>query len=413
MSEQKEQNAKQNEQENSSQKQDGLNFSEQDFEDFVRRFSDYLANANESKKRGNNDYNPLKAVQNPHDEVNMHSGFLASLLNTRGEHYQDDLFLRLFLQALGLAEWFGSTKNAQVFKEKKNIDIHIFNSEKHIIIENKIWYDDQPNQIARYIDAVKSKNVEYKNIAMVYLSPFGREPSPNSLDKWQINDDLNLLEFDENKVKYKQVSYKKDILKWIESCQKEVGNITNLNSALEFYKDIVKIITYQKESKMSIAEFFEKETDFEVAFEICKNEDEIMWAYLKSIVADESFCKKIKGKIGDNFQIECDEAITIINESYGDNNFYCGIGLEWFEKKRHFKCYVYIEGEYEARKDKDRIQKHLDRELYIIYDYIFIKDMEKIIENPINIKDEILAWLDKELIELTNQINEKLKNFKI
>ena len=96
-------------------------FSEADFDEFVRQFSEYLDAANESKKRGNNDYNPLKAVQNPNDEVNMHSGFLVSLLDIRGEHYQDDLFLKLFLQTLELESWFGETKNAQVFKEKKNI----------------------------------------------------------------------------------------------------------------------------------------------------------------------------------------------------------------------------------------------------------------------------------------------------
>ena len=95
-------------------------FSEADFDEFAKKFSDYLVKANESKKRGNNDYNPLKAVQNPNDEVNMHSGFLVSLLDTRGEHYQDDLFLKLFLQTLGLEIWFGETKNAQVFKEKNN-----------------------------------------------------------------------------------------------------------------------------------------------------------------------------------------------------------------------------------------------------------------------------------------------------
>lgn len=41
-----------------------------DFDSFVSRFSDYVARANESKKHGNNDYNPLKAVQNPYNEVN-------------------------------------------------------------------------------------------------------------------------------------------------------------------------------------------------------------------------------------------------------------------------------------------------------------------------------------------------------
>lgn len=87
-----------------------------DIDDFLRRFGEYLAKANESKKRGNNDYNPLKAVQNLHNEVNMHSGFIYSLLDTNGKHYQDDLFLSLFLEVLGLKEWFGSTTNAQARK---------------------------------------------------------------------------------------------------------------------------------------------------------------------------------------------------------------------------------------------------------------------------------------------------------
>lgn len=132
-------------------------FSETDFDKFAKEFSEYLAKANESKKRGNNDYNPLKAVQNPNDEVNMHSGFLVSLLDTRGEHYQDDLFLRLFLENLkikdcgndeNLSQWFGNTKNAQVEKEcyiidkeldeKGFIDLYINNGDKHIILENKV-----------------------------------------------------------------------------------------------------------------------------------------------------------------------------------------------------------------------------------------------------------------------------------
>ena len=161
-------------------------FSEADFDEFAKKFSDYLAKANESKKRGNNDYNPLKAVQSQSDEVNMHSGFLVSLLDTRGEHYQDDLFLKLFLQTLGLESWFGETKNAQVFKEYKNIDIYISNGEKYIIIENKIWYDDRDGQIARYINEIHTnssddESVNYENIAVVYLTPFPRKPENNSL----------------------------------------------------------------------------------------------------------------------------------------------------------------------------------------------------------------------------------------
>lgn len=257
-------------------------------DDFMRRFCDYLAKANESKKRGNNDYNPLKAVQKPYDEVNMHSGFIYSLLDTNGEHYQDDLFLSLFLEVLGIKEWFGSTTNAQVRKEFQYIDLYIFNDTKHIIIENKINAGDQPNQIATLIEAiynngVENKRVEYENIFVIFLTLQKREPSQNS----RTSKDNNLLweikgEFLEskdgekiNRVGYKKVLYENEILEWIKSCQSKsgVGNIANLNYALESYKDIVQIITNKKKSTMSVADFFKDSKDFEIAFEIINNAD--------------------------------------------------------------------------------------------------------------------------------------------
>ena len=72
-------------------------FREADFDKFVRQFSEYLDAANESKKRGNNDYNPLLVIRYAKDEAKLHTRILHSFLDTNGTHYQDDLFLRLFL----------------------------------------------------------------------------------------------------------------------------------------------------------------------------------------------------------------------------------------------------------------------------------------------------------------------------
>ncbi len=403
-------------------------FSEADFDKFVRQFSEYLDAANESKKLGNNDYNPLKAVQNPNNEVNMHSGFLVSLLDTRGEHYQDDLFLKLFLQTLGLESWFGETKNAQVFKEYKNIDIYISNGEKHIIIENKIWSGDQDGQIARYINEIHAnfsddendESVSYENIAVVYLSPFGREPSPNSLClknkniKWQIKGDL--LEFNENKVKYKQISYEKDILAWIKECQKEVGNITSLNSALEFYKDIVEIITDKKESKMNIAGFFKEQKDFEIAFEICKNEVEIMNAYLKNIADD------IRKSISDGWEVAYDENnkcgnLFVFDEQYRDKMAF-SFSIE--RNKKCFECLFYLEEHDNSitQKNKETIKKYLSQELKENklkrlqgngYDFLYIDDLW--IDEPLKAKEKFLEFI-KKYADLANTLNAKLKEFK-
>lgn len=91
------------------------------------------------------------------DEAKLHTRILHSFLDTNGAHYQDDLFLRLFLETLklkdcgndeNLSQWFGNTKNAQVEKEcyiidkeldeKGFIDLYINNGDKHIILENKV-----------------------------------------------------------------------------------------------------------------------------------------------------------------------------------------------------------------------------------------------------------------------------------
>lgn len=320
-----------------------------DFDSFISRFSDYLARANESKKRGNNDYNPLKAVQNPYNEVNMHSGFIYSLLDTNGEHYQDDLFLSLFLEVLGLKEWFGSTTNAQVRKESNYIDLYIFNDTRHIIIENKINADDQPNQIATFIETIHSNSaenerVEYENIFVIFLTLHDREPSPNSRTGkdnnllWEIKQDSKndwFLESKEgektNRVGYKKVLYGDKILEWIESCQSKsgVGNIANLNYALESYKDIVQIITGKKENTMNIVDFFKGAEDFEVAFEIIKNTDKIIQKLVKK-----EMCELFGDEKFTNWDmVEKENRLEIFNTLYEQQFFRYKFVLDRFANK--------------------------------------------------------------------------------
>ncbi|ETD22464.1 PDDEXK-like family protein [Helicobacter macacae] len=271
-----------------------------DFDSFVSRFSDYLAKANESKKRGNNDYNPLLVIRSAKDEAKLHTRILHSFLDTNGAHYQDDLFLRFFLESLqlkgceykNLLEWFDDTANARVEKEyyitnecdKGFIDLYIYNDTKHIILENKVDSGDGDKQIAKYIDNLRENG--YENIAVVYLTKMGDKLSDKSHDKWKING--NFLECENDKVLYIPISYADEILeKWIGKCQSKsgVGNIANLNYALECYKDIVKIIIDEKENAMGIADFFKDsedfESDFKLAFEIIKNTDKIKEAYLQ------------------------------------------------------------------------------------------------------------------------------------
>ena len=232
------------------------------------------------------------------------------------------MFLEEFLQCVGLKAWFGDTRNARVYKEYKNIDVYITNGERHIIVENKIWAEDQLRQIERYIETIakeqsqesselessdidsndmesnelessesetpQEQGASYDNIAVLYLAPYKRMPSKSSLGKWEIQGDY--LVNGDNQVRFKAITYKKEILAWIEKSQAKVGCITNLNSALLFYKDVVQIITKTKENTMSIEHFLTEnnmEENMKMVYEILKNRENIIETY------HEKFVKKV------------------------------------------------------------------------------------------------------------------------
>lgn len=230
----------------------------EDYEEFFKAYDEFDKKEEERKKR-DNDYNPLLVIRSMSDEVGLHSRFLHSFLNTEGWHYQEDLFLEPFLECLDLKNFFKNTESVRVRKEYDNIDLHLSYGKKHLIIENKINAPDGDTQISRYIKTIKDKGVEYENIAVVYLSLNKREPSQKSLNEWSIKEGKWLVKKDNEKIIYKNATYKTEILKWIEKCQKKCKNISNLYMSFEFYKECVKILIGEK--KMGLEEFLKDNKD--------------------------------------------------------------------------------------------------------------------------------------------------------
>lgn len=235
-----------------------------DYEEFFRAYDEFSKEERERKKR-DNDYNPLLAIRSESDEVGLHSRFLHSFLNTGGLHYQEDLFLRLFLECLGLNGFFDNAKSVRVQREYKNIDLYLSDGTNHLIIENKIYAGDGDKQISRYIEKIKDKGVEYENIAVVYLNLKGKEEEDlkYSLGEWEIVDKENnqktLKRANESIYYFKNATYEKEIKEWIKKCQKECKNISNLYMSFEFYKKCVNILI--KGEKMGIEKFLEKNKD--------------------------------------------------------------------------------------------------------------------------------------------------------
>lgn len=280
------------------------------YEEFFREYLEFREELLDAlKKSGKNEYNPYLAVESEHKEK-LHSNVLFSFLNPLSKHYQDDLFLKCFLNVVGLEEWFGDTKNAEVKREKtlsggSRIDLYVSNGKRCIILENKIWAKDGEEQIQRYIEGIdKDYNREHDSICVIYLSLEGTKPSKESLGRWDIDESGGalILRGENRRVKFEQLSYKKHILEWLDKAQQKLKNITNLNQALEAYRDVVKIVTNQGENKMSIVEFLKGKNydENEIAIEIIKNQGQIIPNYLKKI------CEELQGFQG----WECNTELT-------------------------------------------------------------------------------------------------------
>ena len=260
------------------------------------------AQADRQRAMGKHDYNIFTLFYKFSDEVNLHSNFIASLLDPNGDHYKGDLFLKLFLETCGIDDFSIDTSRATVFKEFKHIDIYISDGKKHIILENKVYAKDQPTQIARYIEAIKKEGAEDEDIYVLYLHPDGELPEGDSLGGYKLNQDNTKLEKEGSSINFKVISYDKEILEWIDRCKNEVSNITDLNVFLSQYKDVIEMIydRYKRIDEMETANLVEifKE-NYTAVSEIANNYQETR----KKII--DEFFEKLSEKLKKVYNENC------------------------------------------------------------------------------------------------------------
>ena len=230
------------------------------FINFFEKIKLFKEEQKKQKQRGLNDYNMVNVVRKENAEVGMHSNVIYSLIDPNGLHYQDDLFLRIFIKNVLEINDFGDILSVQAEEstnENRRVDFTIKSNNYYIGIEMKVDASDLENQISHYYDDLKEKASKDSNqeVIIYYLTKNGKDASLNSHN---------------NKLEYKRISFENHILTWIENCQKEVKNITNLNEAFENYKDIVKKITNKYKGRVMLLEdeLLKNEKYYELAREI-------------------------------------------------------------------------------------------------------------------------------------------------
>ena len=247
--------------------------------DFFELIKEFKKEQQKQKQRGLNDYNMVNVVRKENAEVGMHSNIIYSLIDPNGLHYQGDLFLRIFIkEVLGFNDINKFGKIINVFAEEmidnnRRIDFTIKSTNYCIAIEMKIDADDLKNQIFDYYTYLADKVCKEKIVLFYYLTKDGRDASVYSAKN----------------IEYKRISFEKHILKWIEQCQKEVRNITNLNEALENYKDIVKKITGLYMSKVKNMEelILKDRENFLLASELSDSFNEVKNQIIKKFFFDD------------------------------------------------------------------------------------------------------------------------------
>jgi len=156
------------------------------------------------------DFNIFNILGVAHDEVNTHSAFLADLLNPSGRHAQGYLFIESFL--LMCAEKYencplpnGDVTDGNWFVEKEkitmfgNLDLVIFSRSLRylLVIENKVYAPEQPRQLKRYADWMKTQRHLFTDLMLIYLTPSGMKSSTHDGNR------------------YFRLSYAEDIVTWL------------------------------------------------------------------------------------------------------------------------------------------------------------------------------------------------------
>ncbi len=173
-------------------------------------------------------FNLFTILRREHDEENLHSRFLAELLDPNGTHGCKSQFLERFLQLLDMKD--PDVGGARVLREHKNIDILIRINRHAVVIENKIFAYDQNKQLERYYEAIHAEGRDENDITLCYLTLDGRAPSANSRGNRP-----------ENKIEC--LSYSDHILPWLRECGRVAAHLPAVRESIFQYENLVKKLT--------------------------------------------------------------------------------------------------------------------------------------------------------------------------
>lgn len=231
--------------------------------DLIPRTCQHIENFQQMRQKSGADFNIFKILKRSTDEEHGHSAFIAELLNHHGSHALGSIFLDLFFAQLGIQEdlrgsygWKVKTEVGQDVDGRIDILLEgqdVSGRKIAIAIENKIYAEDQHQQLTRYWNYLHSnfrRNREDLNGAgtaflLFYLTLYGYQPSDQSCVgippkdlQWMVSEE------DGGSVSpVRLLSYSSDILNWLHACHEKVASYPYAREAMSQYISIVNSLT--------------------------------------------------------------------------------------------------------------------------------------------------------------------------
>lgn len=196
---------------------------------------------------------------------NTHSAILTEFLNPKGTHGLKSKLLECFIKTLGENFTINgfNCENARIYTEystpKGRIDILIKDEKrkKAIIIENKIYANDQLDQLKRY-DSYAKETYQKGNYQILYLTLDGKEATEQS----------------GKGVSYLTISYEENIINWLEKCVAIASRFPIVRETIIQYINHLKELTHQdmnNKNKEEITEVLSKIENLKAAKIIYQN----------------------------------------------------------------------------------------------------------------------------------------------
>lgn len=276
-----------------------------------------IAHHNEVSRLKGENFNVFSILNMEHKENGTHSAFLGELLNPKGSHSKGNLFLQLFLQNINnntidinkasvvLEKYIGRRDDVKLIGGR--VDIYIIDQVNSICIENKIYAADQNVQLQRYCNHNKSHNTVY------YLTLDGKEASKESQCDLIADKD------------YHCISFKTDIIEWLEACLKESAEEPILRESIRQYIILLKKLTNQLSNKAMEKEMHKLvKENYNAAQAIGNAISDVELKATKQFL--DEIAERLKKDLDNDWNIQVDDdlndpwtGITITNDKWPEN----------------------------------------------------------------------------------------------